>query len=821
MKEYFEKLYKDGKDNFYKIVEKNLKSKKRMFIVTANPETFSHGEKDNEFNELLIDKDSTLIPDGIGIVKAANMLDYKVKERITGIDLAIKLLEISNDNKYNVALLGAKEEVISSLKKVIKEKYPNINLVKTENGYTEDKDKFFSDIKKKNVDVCLVALGIPHQEKLIYKHIKDFKKGVFVGVGGSFDVMSGTKKRAPKFFQKLNLEWLYRILKEPKRLKRFWDNNVKFLLKIRNMNRTFKNHAFLLVFFYFLIAFINHYYLFHFDIKGYFNIHLFIFTLFWIFIIILLKYIIPKKIGKYLNLLFNVIIVLITIANYFFWGYFQSVFSWKDLMLTGEGVSFISTIFPLITIKIIIMTIVLIYLIIIIFKDKYDKNKLTKENIIRLCIIGSIIVISYIINVFILTTKKEEVFNNINSSIMLENKKNIYSNWNNSVFSLKTCGIYEYLIRDFRITIFSNDNPIKAREYVEKHIDKYKNTNTNNKYYGMFENKNLILVMMESMDDWQVNEISTPTIWMMKNNGIDFKNHHSLHYVTGKTAQSEFMVNTGIYPKFNGLTPHYAYVNNNYKYSLPNLFKEKGYTVNSFHRTLGRIYNRENMMLSLGYEHYYNVYSLTLNENEYDLDRYYALKGYHLFTQKEPFMDFYITFSNHSPYILDKEECKLHYKEMKKAFKDEDDDKLCGYAQAYETDLFFKELIDRLKEDNLLDNTVIIAFSDHPNSYFLHDDEDSKNNYTEMFVYNPKIKHTEINRLTNTINILPMINNLFKLDSPYFMASYDPLSTDESYLIFSDYTHYDEDGYKELTEEEYERINISKNILISDYYNKK
>ena len=79
----------------------------------------------------------------------------------------------------------------------------------------------------------MVALGIPNQEKLIYKHLSKFKSGIFIGVGGSFDVISGSKKRAPKLFIKLNLEWLYRIVTEPKRLKRFYNNNIKFMLKVK------------------------------------------------------------------------------------------------------------------------------------------------------------------------------------------------------------------------------------------------------------------------------------------------------------------------------------------------------------------------------------------------------------------------------------------------------------------------------------------------------------------------------------------------------------------------------------------------------------
>ncbi|MDD2435922.1 MAG: WecB/TagA/CpsF family glycosyltransferase, partial [Bacilli bacterium] len=101
------------------------------------------------------------------------------------------------------------------------------------NGYSKDKDKDFETIFKTNPDIVLVALGMGNQEKLIYRHLNKFKKGIFVGVGGSLDVLSGTKKRAPKIFIKLNLEWLYRICKEPKRIKRFYQNNIKFLIKLK------------------------------------------------------------------------------------------------------------------------------------------------------------------------------------------------------------------------------------------------------------------------------------------------------------------------------------------------------------------------------------------------------------------------------------------------------------------------------------------------------------------------------------------------------------------------------------------------------------
>ena len=235
MKKLFEKMYKKEEKEFNKIIHNNLVKNKRMFIVTANPETMMKSETDTELNKLLNDKDTILVPDGIGVVKASKTLGYDIKERITGIDIANTLLDYGNELKKTIYLFGSKQEVIDSMKGVLKEKYPNLKLVGSSNGYVQDKDKVFEEMSKLKPDIVLVALGIPVQEKLIYKHLSLFDKGIFVGVGGSFDVISGHKKRAPKLFIKLNLEWLYRIICEPKRLKRFYDSNIKFMFKVKKM----------------------------------------------------------------------------------------------------------------------------------------------------------------------------------------------------------------------------------------------------------------------------------------------------------------------------------------------------------------------------------------------------------------------------------------------------------------------------------------------------------------------------------------------------------------------------------------------------------
>lgn len=234
MIEYFKRLKNISYNDFLNNIKENLKNNKKMFIITANPEIFMLGKRDSLVNEILLSDKTTCVCDGIGLVKAARMLNIGVKERITGIDLSYDLLKEANEKKYKVAIIGSKEEVIEKLKDVLKNDYPNIIIDKIDNGYIENKDDFF---KKLDADIVLVGTGMPSQEKLIYKNYDKFNKGIFMGVGGSLDVISKSKKRAPKIFQKLNIEWLYRICLEPKRLKRFYNNNIKFIFEVKKIRK--------------------------------------------------------------------------------------------------------------------------------------------------------------------------------------------------------------------------------------------------------------------------------------------------------------------------------------------------------------------------------------------------------------------------------------------------------------------------------------------------------------------------------------------------------------------------------------------------------
>lgn len=231
MKDILEKIYNEEENIFYSILEDLLITNKKKFIITVNPEIIMKSYKNIEIKEMLLNDNNILVPDGISIIKKSKQYNINIKERITGVDISSKALEICNKNKKSIYLFGSKKEVLDKLIININQKYPNINIVGFSDGYVEDKDKVMQEIISLSPDLILIALGVPNQELLINKYIEKAKKGVFIGVGGTFDVLSGCKKRAPKLFIKLNLEWLYRIICEPTRLKRFIQNNIVFMFK--------------------------------------------------------------------------------------------------------------------------------------------------------------------------------------------------------------------------------------------------------------------------------------------------------------------------------------------------------------------------------------------------------------------------------------------------------------------------------------------------------------------------------------------------------------------------------------------------------------
>lgn len=202
------------------IIYPKLEKQEKCFTVTANPEFVITTRNNPEFKEIVQSADYVL-PDGVGIINAAHMSGQDLVERVTGIDLMFKMIEYAAANDHRVFFLGASEDANKKVSERAKAEFPELIIAGRHNGYFNRLDQnVINYVAGTNPDIIFVALGMTRQEDWIYHAMKRFDKGVFMGVGGSFDVLSGNVKRAPDIFIKLQLEWLYRLLKQPSRLKR-------------------------------------------------------------------------------------------------------------------------------------------------------------------------------------------------------------------------------------------------------------------------------------------------------------------------------------------------------------------------------------------------------------------------------------------------------------------------------------------------------------------------------------------------------------------------------------------------------------------------
>lgn len=215
------------------LIEKIKTAKGKLHIISGNPEVLTNGLNDKVLFENFTSKESIIIPDGIGVVIAAKIIKNPVSEKIAGIDVFKDILEYCNESGKSVYLLGAKEEVLMKCADNLKNIYNNSIICGFHNGFfdIENCDDIIADINDKKPFALFVAMGSPRQEKFIVKYMENLNVNIFMGVGGCFDVFSGETKRAPKWMISLGLEWLYRVAKEPFRIKRL-GVIPEFLMKV-------------------------------------------------------------------------------------------------------------------------------------------------------------------------------------------------------------------------------------------------------------------------------------------------------------------------------------------------------------------------------------------------------------------------------------------------------------------------------------------------------------------------------------------------------------------------------------------------------------
>lgn len=241
MRNLVKKCFNDSDNCFNKINEAFTKRKK-LFIVTLNPEGVMSALKNKDLYDLYMREDSLLVCESVAMKYAIKKIMKKNISYYPGIETFDNIIRSLKGTNTKVYLYGATEKNVKDL--YDKYKTMNVNVCGYNNGYAKN-EKDLKARKRKIIDAkpdfIACALGVLKQELFLNDIYNNTSHGVFIGVGGSFDVLSGNKKRAPKFFRKLKLEWLYRIIREPRRIKGFFQKNVRFIWLVKKESRYAKD----------------------------------------------------------------------------------------------------------------------------------------------------------------------------------------------------------------------------------------------------------------------------------------------------------------------------------------------------------------------------------------------------------------------------------------------------------------------------------------------------------------------------------------------------------------------------------------------------
>lgn len=420
-----------------------------------------------------------------------------------------------------------------------------------------------------------------------------------------------------------------------------------------------------------------------------------------------------------------------------------------------------------------------------------------------------------------------------------------YERFSSSTYDLALTGPYQFVVRDACLSIVPDADAAEQRAQIDAFFDE-RPAHENNQMTGLLSGKNLILVQLESVDDFVLNDENTPTLARLQREGINFAEFYTPQYANGYTFNTEFAAQTGIYPYANGNVA-YSLSRSAFPYALGNLFEDVDYAANSFHKSEAKFYNRGAMHQAFGYEQYHSALAYAQDELQAGDDRFLidCDELYSAMIAQQPFADFLITYSGHLGY--DEIDALTTYAlEQFPEYKDDSRPyEINGlFAKARLTDEMFAHLLARLEEDGRLKNTVICVYDDHY-AYGLTDravlEEYSEAaggrllERTPCFIWYEGCTPQTVTKTLQTVDLLPTLANLFGMKVPDTMGrdAFDP--DYKGYVIFPNGGWLTDTAYAEngqivwnngMTDAEVSEMNayarrfqeVNDAILDTDYY---
>lgn len=527
-----------------------------------------------------------------------------------------------------------------------------------------------------------------------------------------------------------------------------------------------------------------------------------LFNLIWIGLIVGITFFLKGKTGKIFYCICAGLNVFLFLLNGVYYGLTGFFFSFHLFAMADEGTGYVWDTLKNANPVIFLFCAILIVAIVLVVRYVPNAQKNNWKGIGIVC--AAFVVLHLLTPLFLGSGNATLKWNS------WMNPRDVYKNFTDVNKNIKICGLYEYSFRSFYVSFFrkADENP-EELEFLEE-VYEVQTNHANNMYTGLLEGKNVIFLQLEGIDDWLAEGM--PNLTAMMESSIVFEDHYSYYSGGGSTFNSELAVNTGLITPVTYVRNAYTFNSNLYKGSLANIFKARGYRTNAFHMNSGEYYSRRSNYLNWGYDNYFGLLDTgTYNDKSYELDRELILNQdfyKEMFQKEQPFMHYIITYTPHTPFTLDSEMGKLLaelvYEDMPALELSEEE---VARVFASETDYMLGLLMEALKENDLLENTVIVGFADHY-LYTLNDksilekykDTDTHRiNHTPFFIWSYDMEQTIVNKVNAQIDILPTVLNLFGVD--YVEEHYigqDILSDAyEGYAFFSDYSWYDGKHYVE------------------------
>lgn len=575
-----------------------------------------------------------------------------------------------------------------------------------------------------------------------------------------------------------------------------------------------------------------------------------LFTFSWIFLFIGVLYLLPKKAKMITYSILVIISNILVYAEYLHYSILKRFFTFSDILLTKEGSDYFlyaisKTSFKIILIIIISLLCMVITLYLIKKTEEISKNKYYYLSMI-------LITITLVSGTRMLAIHKLGKASDPLTWEASYKPKNVYLDFNNQNKSLETSGIYELIFRS--TYLYFKDNVLLNKNKMIDEINDEINTNKklsslvmsnvdDDNYYGILKGKNVIYVLMESIDSWLVTKDVMPTLYNLEQTGLNFTNRYSPSFGGGQTINSEFAMNTGLYAVENSKAI-YNYDKNDFSASLANKLKENNYSAISIHTNSGSFYNRTYFHQALGYDKHYALADMgNINHTDYNYYNDSSLvkndEVYNLIVREEPFFSFIISYSAHVPYDDTNDRCISNPYNLNVEGNKE---LSCIRNLAHETDEMLRILIERLKKDNLLDNTVLVLATDHY-AYGYGDQasikkyKNTNNDYllqkVPLVIWSPNLKHNNIDTLMDTADILPTLLYMMGIDynEDYYIGTNVFSSNHDNFVYFSSDTFYDgktlyDSNTKNINNANIDetiktirkKIDLNNKFIISDYF---